>query len=64
LQGGPEVDALISRELAAGINEHIDKAVFAAAATGAANQQDKLNAAIGYADITAAQKAVLAAGGD
>ena len=64
LQGGPEVDALISRELAAGINEHIDKAVFAAAAAGAANQQDKLNAAIGYADITAAQKAVLAAGGD
>ena len=64
LQGGPEVDALISRELAAGINEHIDKAVFAAAAAGAANQQDKANGAIGYADITAAQKAVLAAGGD
>ena len=64
LQGGPEVDALISRELAAGINEHIDKAVFAAAAAGASNQQDKLNGAIGYADITAAQKAVLAAGGD
>ena len=64
LQGGPSVDALISRELAAGINETIDKAVFAAAAAGAANQQDKSNGAIGYADITAAQKAVLAAGGD
>ena len=64
LQGGPSVDALISRELAAGINETIDKAVFAAAAAGAANQQDKANGAIGYADITAAQKAVLAAGGD
>ena len=64
LQGGPEVDALISRELAAGINETIDKAVFAAAAAGAAKQIDKENGAVGYADITEAQKAVLAAGGD
>lgn len=64
LQGGPGVDALIARELSAGINEHIDKAVFAAAAAGAGHQGDKANAAIAYADITAAQKAVLAAGGD
>ena len=64
LQGGPEVDALISRELAAGINEHIDKAVFAAAAAGAGDQVDGLNAALTYAQITGQQKAVLAAGGD
>ena len=64
LQGGPGVDALIARELSAGINEHIDKAVFAAAAAGATHQGDKANGAIAYADITAAQKAVLAAGGD
>lgn len=64
LQGGAQVDAMIARELAAGINETIDKAVFAAAAAGAANQNDKANASVTYADITAAQKAVLAAGGD
>ena len=64
LQGGAQVDAMIARELSAGINETIDKAVFAAAAAGASNQQDKGNGAIGYADLTAAQKAVLAAGGD
>lgn len=63
LQGGPEVDALISRELAAGVNEHIDKAVFAAAVAGAGHLND-VDAAITYADITSGQKAVLAAGGD
>ena len=63
LQGGPSVDALISRELAAGINETIDKAVFAAAAAGAGHPND-VDAAITYADITSGQKAVLAAGGD
>ena len=64
LQGGAQVDAMIARELAAGINETIDKAVFAAAAAGAGHQGDKANGSIAYADITAAQKAVLAAGGD
>ena len=64
LQGGAQVDAMIARELSAGINETIDKAVFAAAAAGAANQADKANGSIAYSDITAAQKAVLAAGGD
>jgi HK97 family phage prohead protease/HK97 family phage major capsid protein len=64
LQGGAQVDAMIARELSAGINETIDKAVFAAAAAGAADQNDKLNGSVAYADITAAQKAVLAAGGD
>ena len=64
MQGGAQVDAMISRELAAGINETIDKAVFAAAAAGATKQIDKTNGAVGYADITEAQKAVLAAGGD
>lgn len=63
LQGGAQVDAMIARELSAGINETIDKAVFAAAAAGASHQADK-DGAIAYADITAAQKAVLAAGGD
>ena len=63
LQGGAQVDAMIARELSAGINETIDKAVFAAAAAGASHQEDK-DGAIAYADITAAQKAVLAAGGD
>ncbi len=64
LQGGAQVDAMIARELSAGINETIDKAVFAAAAAGAAHQGDKSNGSVAYADITAAQKAVLAAGGD
>lgn len=63
LQGGAGIDALISRELAAGINEHIDKAVFAAAAAGAADQ-DQVAGAIAYSNITDAEKAVLAAGGD
>lgn len=63
LQGGAGIDALISRELAAGINEHIDKAVFAAAAAGATDQ-DQVAGAIGYSNITDAEKAVLAAGGD
>ena len=63
LQGGAQVDAMIARELSAGINETIDKAVFAAAAAGASHQNDA-DAAITYADITSAQKAVLAAGGD
>jgi len=63
LQGGAQVDAMISRELAAGINETIDKAVFAKAAASAGNRVDK-DAAVTYADLTNMQKAVLAAGGD
>jgi len=64
LQGGAQVDAMISRELAAGINETIDKAVFAKAAAGAGTIVDKADAALASADVYAMQKAVLAAGGD
>lgn len=63
LQGGPAVDALISRELSAGINETIDKAVFAAAVAGAGDIND-VTAALTYAHVTDAEKEVLAAGGD
>lgn len=63
LQGGPAVDQLISRELSAGINETIDKAVFAAAVAGAGDT-NPVAGALSYADITDAEKAVLAAGGD
>lgn len=63
LQGGAAVDALISRELSAGINETIDKAVFAAAVAGAGDK-NPVAGALNYADITGAEKAVLAAGGD
>ena len=63
LQGGAAVDALISRELSAGINETIDKAVFAAAVAGAGDT-NAVAGALGYTDITDAEKAVLAAGGD
>lgn len=64
LQGGAQVDAMISRELAAGINETIDKAVFAKAAASAGTIVDKGDAALSSADVYAMQKAVLAAGGD
>jgi len=64
LQGGAGVDALISRELAAGVNETIDKAVFAAAAAGAGNSTDKAGGSVAAADLYAMQKAVLQAGGD
>lgn len=64
LQGGQQVDAMISRELAAGINEQIDKAVFAKVASFAGTIVDKADAAITAADLFAMQKAVLAAGGD
>jgi HK97 family phage prohead protease/HK97 family phage major capsid protein len=64
LQGGSQVDAMISRELAAGINETIDKAVFAKAAASAGTIVDKAGAAVASADLYNMQKAVLAAGGD
>jgi HK97 family phage prohead protease/HK97 family phage major capsid protein len=63
LQGGPAVDALISRELSAGINETIDKAVFAAALVGASGGEN-VAGALTYAALTDAEKDVLAAGGD
>ena len=65
LQGGSQVDAMIARELAKGINEHVDKAVFtkAAASATAAHRVDA-DAAATYADIVNMQSLVLAAGGD
>lgn len=63
LQGGSQVDALIANELAAGINETIDKAVFAAAVAGAGGGED-VTGALTYAALTDAEKDVLAAGGD
>jgi len=65
LQGGAQVDAMISRELAAGINETIDKAVFAKAAAGAAaaHRVDKEGTAA-YADIVKMQRDVLQDGAD
>ena len=63
LQGGPSIDALIASELAAGINETIDKAGFAKASAGAGSSSDK-DGAIAASDVFAAEKAVLAAGGD
>ena len=64
LQGGAQVDAMIARELAAGINETIDKAVFAKAAASAGTIVDKASAQLASSDVFAMQKAVLAAGGD
>jgi hypothetical protein len=55
---------MISRELAAGINETIDKAVFAKAAASAGTIVDKGDLALASSDVFAMQKAVLAAGGD
>lgn len=64
LQGGAQVDAMIARELAAGINETIDKAVFAKAAASAGNIVDKAGVGLVKGDIYNMEKAVLAAGGD
>lgn len=64
LQGGAQVDAMISRELAAGINETIDKAVFAKAAASAGYILDRASGALDAAHVYAMQKNVLAAGGD
>ena len=62
LQGGTQVDQLIARELAAGINETIDKAAFAKAA--AATQTAGAGAALTADMLFDLEKAVLAAGGN
>ena len=64
LQGGAGVDTMIAAELAAGINETIDKDVFAKAVAGAGYQGNLTGGSITAAHIFAAEKAVLAAGGD
>lgn len=62
LQGGSQVDQLIARELAAGINETIDKAAFAKAA--GATQTAGAGAALTADMLFDLEKAVLAAGGN
>tara|TARA_R100001443_G_scaffold20907_1_gene33130 strand:+ start:4560 stop:6419 length:1860 start_codon:yes stop_codon:yes gene_type:complete len=64
LQGGAGIDTMIASELAAGINETIDKDVFAKAVAGAGYQGNLSGGSITAAHIFAAEKAVLAAGGD
>ena len=64
LQGGAQVDAMISRELAAGINETIDKAVFAKAAASAGTTVDLGGGSVAASHLYQMQKNVLAAGGD
>jgi HK97 family phage prohead protease/HK97 family phage major capsid protein len=64
LQGGAGIDSMIASELAAGINETIDKDVFAKAVAGAGYQGNLTGGSITAAHIFAAEKAVLAAGGD
>ena len=64
LQGGAGIDSMIAAELAAGINETIDKDVFAKAVAGAGYQGNLSHGSITAAHIFAAEKAVLAAGGD
>jgi len=64
LQGGEQVSAMIARELAAGINENIDAAVFTKAATTAAASTDLAGAALTAATVIGMQEDVLAAGGD
>ena len=55
---------MISRELAAGINETIDKAVFAKAAAGAGSIVDKAGTGVTATNVISMEEAVLAAGGD
>jgi HK97 family phage prohead protease/HK97 family phage major capsid protein len=64
LQGGAQVDAMISRELAAGINETIDAAVFTKAAENAAASTDLDGGALTAGTVIGMQEDVLAAGGD
>ena len=64
LQGGPAVDAEIARELMHGVNELIDKDVFAQVAANAGTVVDKADTALTAADVFNMQKAVLEAGGD
>ena len=64
LQGGAQVDSMISRELAAGINETIDAAVFTKAAENAAASTDLDGGALTAGTVIGMQEDVLAAGGD
>jgi len=63
LQGGSQVDTLIARELAAGINTTIDKAAFAKIVAGI-TPVAHAGAALANSDIFALEQAVLQAGGN
>ena len=62
-QGGSEVDTLIARELAAGINTKIDQQAFAKIVAGV-TAVDGASAALTAAQLFALEKSVLAAGGN
>jgi len=62
-QGGSEVDTLIARELAAGINTKIDQQAFAKIVAGV-TATDGSGAALTAANLFALEKSVLAAGGN
>jgi HK97 family phage major capsid protein len=66
LQGGSQVDTLIARELAAGINTTIDKAAFAKIVAGVTGVTpvNTAGGALAPADLFAMEKAVIAAGGN
>lgn len=70
LQGGAQVDAMISRELAAAMNAYVDKDFFDAAAAGAGYKIDTgsdngtTDTTLAPANIFAMEQNVLAAGGD
>ena len=65
-QGGSEVDTLIARELAAGINTKIDQQAFAKIIAGvsATTATNGAGGALVAADLFAMEKAVIAAGGN
>jgi len=70
LQGGAQVDAMISRELAAAMNAYVDTDFFDAAAAGAGYKIDTgsdagvTDTTLAPANIFAMEQNVLAAGGD
>jgi len=66
LQGGSQVDAMIARELAAGLNATIDEAFFTAAAAGAGDITTNAggNTTLDAALVYAMEGAVLAGHGD
>jgi len=65
-QGGSEVDTLIARELAAGINTKIDQQAFAKIVSGvtAVTPVNAAGGALAAADLFGMEKAVIAAGGN
>lgn len=68
LQGGAAVDALITRELVAGVNQKIDETCFAAYTTDMADAAPTINVnadtTLAYTTLADMESAVLTAGGD